>query len=114
MIIQPIRLCTLVNLTYYARLVLKGERYGMNDCLVHDKEMPLIEFFLNPKPGEIMKESGYFVSRYYIDTILAIKDRGLLLDTAFPTLSWEDIKAVQAFIVSAVPSNLIHQQNETL
>ena len=98
------RLCTLVNLTYFARLVLKGESYGLNDKLTHEKEEPMVEFFFNPKPGDLMSNPPYFVSRYYISTFLSIKG-GLLLDTdiKIPNLSAEDVKTVQEFILNFCP-----------
>ena len=46
---------------YNVRLVTKGDRYGLNDCLVHEEDKPMVEFYSTKvqKTGR-----GYFVSRY--------------------------------------------------
>ncbi len=55
---------------FNVRLVCCGERYGLNDGLVHDKDDPLVEFWdatyeHDPRfsPG-----LGQFASRYYLST----------------------------------------------
>ena len=71
------------HMAWNVRLVQQGQRYGLNDCLVHDDARPLIEFF-DPRFTELFGEPGQFVSRYYVQTLqkdLARLDRGLLLDT---------------------------------
>lgn len=48
------------------RLVLKGERWGREDCLVHDKADPLVEYYHpHPKHGP----RGYRVSYYSASTL---------------------------------------------
>ena len=54
------------------RLVRKGEGYGRNLCLIHDKDRPLVEFY-DARHGcdpsiEKAGAFGQFVSRYYVDT----------------------------------------------
>lgn len=54
------------------RLVRKDERYGLNDCLVHDREDPLVEFYdLTYANRRGFGERGQFVSSYYASTLLA-------------------------------------------
>jgi len=55
---------------FNVRIVLKGDRYGRGDCLVHDKTDPMVEFYdatYENKPG--FGHRGQFVSRYYLSTI---------------------------------------------
>ena len=50
---------------FYARLLLEGDEYGLNDCLIHDGE-PILEFY---DASEKHGPTGYFVSRYYVSTL---------------------------------------------
>lgn len=52
---------------FEVRLIEKGESYGLNDCLTHDKEEPFIEFIDITNPDCIQ-----MVSRYYARTISSI------------------------------------------
>lgn len=76
-----------------ARLVLEGERYGREGCLIADK--PMIEFYKvcegtrhNPWLAEMyeLEHDLYFISRYNLDTFLfgfmgsSPLDRGLCLE----------------------------------
>lgn len=56
--------------TFNIALVRKGDRYGLRDCLTHDKADPMIEFYdatyeNDPKFGD----RGQFVARYYLSTL---------------------------------------------
>lgn len=55
------------GVTFYVRIVRNGERYGLDNCLVHDEPEPMVEFYdaraLNCGP------LGQFVSRYYLSTL---------------------------------------------
>jgi hypothetical protein len=57
---------------YLARFVAKGERYGREDCLTHDRSEPMIEIYMlanASKPSldlvKIHGPRGYFVNRWY-------------------------------------------------
>ena len=54
---------------YNARIVRKGDRYGLNDCLTHDEDDLMVEFYLDSH-HDIHGPRGFFVSRYYIGTLL--------------------------------------------
>jgi hypothetical protein len=64
------------------RVVLQGERYGLDDCLTHGDADPTIEFYDHTyadAPG--FGPRGQFVSRYYLRTLLDHGERyGLTLD----------------------------------
>lgn len=60
---------------FNVRIVRAGDRYGRDFCLTHDKDEPLVEFYIG----------DYFVSRYYVATILGTDgygsgEGGLILD----------------------------------
>ena len=55
------------------RILEQGDAYGLDDCLIHDKDEPTVEFYDADNEHTIDKPSGtmlgQFVSRYYISTI---------------------------------------------
>ena len=67
------------------RLVRKGDRYGLNGCLTHDEDEPLVEFYdgdydHNPWLGV----KGQFISRYNLSTLLDHESGGIDLDGGQP------------------------------
>lgn len=81
---------------FNVRIVRAGDRYGRDNCLTYDKDEPLVEFYI----GE------YFVSRYYVATILGTDrygsgEGGLCLDGGDvnnTTVSEEDMKTVRNYL----------------
>lgn len=73
------------------RIVEKGQRYGRDDCLVHDSENPLVEFYDDRQSKSTFGPRGQFVSRYFVNTLLeragVHPQEGLLLDTGSPSWS---------------------------
>lgn len=79
------KLVTCGNTPFLVRVVFQGDSYGRLDCLVHEKEDALVEFYdasIEDTPR------GYFVSRYDLETLIAapeptghVQPEGLLLDT---------------------------------
>ena len=62
---------------FRVEVVLKGGCYGLNNCLTHDKDDPLVEFW--------DVECKQFVSRYYLSTLLESSNTsGLCLDGGVP------------------------------
>jgi hypothetical protein len=65
---------------FLIRVVNKGDRYGLDDCLVHDETSdrltkgadPLIEFYDLTHAKENWPR-GQFVSRYYAHTLSEVK-----------------------------------------
>ena len=82
------------NLDWTVRVVFKGDKYGLDMCLVHDNVEPMIEFydaeydFDKDVDGSVL---GQFVSRYCADTLLEDIDnvRGICLDGGVPKWSIE-------------------------
>jgi hypothetical protein len=56
---------------FNVRLVCRGGRYGLNDCLVHDEDDPLVEFWDATAEDDprFTRGRGQFVSRYYLSTL---------------------------------------------
>ncbi len=47
------------------RIVSRGETYGLNNCLTHDEDDPLVEYY----DRSVFGPEGQFVSRYYLSTL---------------------------------------------
>lgn len=74
--------------TWAVRVVLKGERYGLCNCLIYDKEEPLVEFYDTRSP---LSNLGQFVSRYNLSTMLEHPyGQGLCLDGGIPVWTIEN------------------------
>jgi hypothetical protein len=82
---------------FNVRIVRAGDRYGRDNCLTYDKEdQPMVEFYIG----------DYFVSRYYVATILGTDgygsgEGGLILDGGDingTTVSEEDMKTVRNYL----------------
>lgn len=55
---------------FNVRLVRQGDRYGLDDCLVHKGEDPMIEFYDATYEGtKDFGPRGQFVSRYSLSTL---------------------------------------------
>ena len=70
------------GIEFNVRILNEGDKYGLNNCLTHESKKPLVEFYDNRFPHT---EFGQFISRYYIDTILNMKNNeGLDLQGGVP------------------------------
>ncbi len=96
---------------FFVRTVLKGDRYGLDDCLTHDAD-PMVEFydytFANQKT---FGPRGQFVSRYYVSTLLKDHHRltpGLCLHGGTP--EWQvdaaPLRAVLALLAPLLPKTV--------
>jgi hypothetical protein len=54
---------------FFVRVVSKGQKYGLNNCLTHDSNDHLVEFYA-AKSADADSPFGQFISRYYFSTIL--------------------------------------------
>lgn len=89
-----LKISNLAGRVFLVRAVLKGDRYGFNDCLVHDEIDPLIEFYDFKYSSEFDADGfadfgprGQFISRYYAKTLIASNFQGdglLQLDGGVP------------------------------
>lgn len=65
------RVTNAAGIPFNVRLVRRGDRYGLNDCLTHDKDDPMVEFYdarVEDDPRFVLGR-GQFVSRYYWRTL---------------------------------------------
>ena len=56
--------------TFTIRIVSRGDAYGRDFCLTHDKEEALVEFYDFTMAGPKFGEYGQFVSRYGAETLM--------------------------------------------
>ena len=92
---------------YNVRIVNKGDRYGRADCLTHDEDRPMVEFYDRRYTSEAWPR-GQFVSRYYVGTLLGHEGfyggepvGGLCLDGGNPnewSVSADSMALVRAYL----------------
>jgi len=78
------------GIPFNIRIVEKGMRYGLKDCLLCKGNEPLVEFY---DARYRFWEYGQFVSRYYLHTLLedkSILQRGLCLYGGEPEWNIDD------------------------
>lgn len=55
---------------FNVRVVMRGDKYGLADCLTHDDSRPLVEFYDSRfMKGPEFEKRGQFVQRYYFQTL---------------------------------------------
>lgn len=91
------------GVTFHARLIRTGERYGLADKLTNDRG-PMVEFFDAEQDSAKFGLLGQFVSRYYVDTFneTAEDGRGIALDGGVPrwTITAANVAEVAAWLAS--------------
>ena len=104
------------------RIVRNGEHYGRNNCLTHDENDPLIEFFDMTVRPDLWGDEGYFVSRYYLSTLLEdaneLRETGLCLHGGGrydDEINVEPVamNAIVDMLVSLPEANTIRLENAT-
>ncbi len=68
---------------FRAKIIRKGDQYGKDNCLTHDGDKPLVEFWDLTYQNNKFGPDGQFVSRYYVETILEVVN-GLCLQGDVP------------------------------
>lgn len=91
------------GVTFHARLIRTGERYGLADCVVNDRD-PMVEFFDAEADPAKFGPLGQFISRYYVDTFneTAEDGRGIALEGSVPrwTITAANVAEVAAWLAS--------------
>lgn len=90
---------------FNVRIVRYGDRYGLDDCLTHDEQEPMVEFYDASQCVIKFGPRGQFVSRYYCSTILENEfPWGLSLDGGIPqwSVSSSGMAHVKDFINQAL------------
>lgn len=91
------------GVTFHARLIRTGDRYGLADKLTNDGAA-MVEFFDAEADPAKFGPLGQFVSRYYVDTFneTAEDGRGIALDGGVPrwTITAANVAEVAAWLAS--------------
>ena len=90
---------------FAVRIIREGDAYGRNDCLVHNKEDALVEFYDATYVSDVWPD-GQFVTRYYASTLLDVAgysdggNAGLCLDGGVPEwqIDGRALGVVEAFL----------------
>jgi hypothetical protein len=75
------------GITFNVRVLVKGSPYGLEDCLTHDKEEPVIEFYDTRHSFDMGR--GQFVARYYLSTLIEAAEEDSGLDLCGYEPSWK-------------------------
>lgn len=67
-------------IVWVVRIVRPGDRYGLDNCLIHTNHVPSVEFY-DGRHGHT--NLGQFVSRYHAPT-LCKREGGLVLEPGVP------------------------------
>ena len=86
---------------FNVRVLRKGEKYGLEDCLIHKERKPLVEFYDYRHRNDKEWKRGQFVSRYYAETLQKHDPNSVLsLDGDIPewTVSAESMQEILAWL----------------
>lgn len=72
---------------FNVRIVSRGNTYGRDDCLTHNEDDALVEFYDAKQDPAKFGRRGQFVSRYYLTTLLQDLPNGLQLEGGIPEWS---------------------------
>ena len=87
---------------FFIRVIMRGDRYGLKGCLVHDQADPMVEFYDYKYANlKTFGPRGQFVARYYASTLAAHPaGRGLCLHGGVP--NWQvDAAALAPVLATA-------------
>ncbi len=77
---------------FNVKILFKGDVYGRDNCLTHDEDRPLVEFYdatySSDNGDDRFDDEGQFVSRYYAETLLE-RDRRYGLDLMGYEPAWK-------------------------
>lgn len=68
-----------VGRMFNARLLKRGDKYGLNNKLTYEKDRPLVEFY-EERVNHVNEDYGRFIGSYYVDTIEEHGGNLLVLD----------------------------------
>jgi hypothetical protein len=93
---------------FNVRIIGKGDRHGRNDCLTHDDDRPIVEFYDHRYTHDDWPSRGQFISSYYVGTLLGYEGfyggepvGGLCLDGGNPnewSVSADEMALVRAYL----------------
>lgn len=74
---------------FRVQIVRKGDRYGLDKCLTHADDEPMVEFYDLSYPEKFGAE-GQFVSRYSLSTLQTCRSGGICLQGGVPAWNIDD------------------------
>jgi hypothetical protein len=88
---------------FNVRIVVKGDRYGLNDMFTHDQDRPLVEFY-DDRYHFQSGDRGQFVSRYYVSSLLEYTGREMNLQVGVDAwyLYANDLDTVREYLQATV------------
>ena len=85
---------------FNTRLIQRGDHYGRDNCLTHNDDRPMIEFYDARYPYTAY---GQFVSRYYIETLTEGQSLRYGLDLHGGEADWKvDAATLEAMLTDAL------------
>ena len=57
---------------FRVRVVMQGDRYGRDDCLIHEDMQPMVEWYDGAASVDKFGPRGQFVSRYFLTTLAGV------------------------------------------
>jgi len=92
---------------FTVRILRKGEKYGLNDCLTHNEELPMIEFYDARHKDNQEWKRGQFISRYDSDTLLGETKPNRMLDLYGGEDEWtiypDDLRRIYCWLYHQLP-----------
>lgn len=93
------------------RIVHQGEKYGLDDCLTHDEQEPLVEFYDAEQDASKFGPRGQFVNRYRESNILSMNPmRGLAVHGGVPR--WTATPSQMFAIIDWAQDQAIYDQTK--
>jgi hypothetical protein len=87
------------------RMLWKGDKYGLGDCLTHEGDDPLVEFYDSRQDRDKFGPWGQFVQRHYAGTLLSHPPgHGIDLYVGVPgwQVTWSDLWTILVWIEDQV------------
>jgi hypothetical protein len=101
---------------FAVRIVTKGMAYGYENCLIHNLDEPLVEFY-DTTYIENFGPPGQFVTRYFLETLQRANNHcGLCLDGGSQAVWSIDYIAFEHCkrMLARIPSNVTQETTEWL
>lgn len=92
---------------FNVKIVYKGDAYGRDNCLTHDEDRPLVEFYDGTHAaGGRFDPEGQFVSRYYAETLIEGNSRNTGLDLMGYEPVWTLYRPEMAVVVGWIENQI--------
>lgn len=96
---ETLEIITKVGRRFRVQIVNKGDKYGLDKCLTHNEDKPMVEFY-DISSTKIFGDEGQFVSRYYIETLIKDRRSDMGLDLCGHEPAWKIDGATMDLVVN--------------